>query len=128
MMDIKSVTNQGWEGGVICLDIWENNKNSTHTIIKFYIIFIWIFFYTMDIKKIKYGGAGKGRAGGIICSEKWENHQNSTHTKIKFYMIFRFFFSTEDIKNVTNWGREEQGGKPWVGVFFFTYFYIISSM
>ena len=30
----------GWAGGIIRSEKWENHKNSTHTKIKFYIIFI----------------------------------------------------------------------------------------
>ena len=52
-MDIKSFTNWGGQGGraggIIRLEKWENHKNSTHTKIKFPIILILIFFYTMGI-------------------------------------------------------------------------------
>ena len=61
-MDIKNFkyggTGKGRADGVIYSEKWENHKNSTHTKIKFYII--WIFFSTMNIKNFTnwVGGAG----------------------------------------------------------------------
>ena len=73
-----------------------NHMNSTHTKIKFYIIFIYIFhFYDWYSKFYKLGGGRAGvSAGGVISSEKWENRKTSTNTKIKFSMLFIsiFFF------------------------------------
>ena len=48
-------------GGVIRSEKWENHRNSTHTKIKFLIIFIQFFFSTMDIEKFswKMGEAGR---------------------------------------------------------------------
>ena len=55
---------------VIHSEKFENHKNSTHSKIKLYIIFI-IFFSTTDIKFFTYRGGGEGRqAWGIIHSEK----------------------------------------------------------
>ena len=60
------------EGGagdyVICYEKSENHKNSTNFRIKFYIIFIYIFFSTIHIKILTYGAArlaGMGRAGAL---------------------------------------------------------------
>ena len=62
-----------------------------------------------------------GQAESVICSEKQKktNHKNSTHSKIKFYIILiYFFFPMMDIKIFLKGGLN----------FFFTYYYIISSM
>ena len=67
MIDIKSFTN--WRGtrgqakGIIHSEKWENHKNSTHTEIKFYIIYL-IFFLQWILKILQIGGGGKG-AGEI---------------------------------------------------------------
>ena len=48
MLDIKSFTHWGgqggWAEGIIRSEKWENHKNSTHTKIQFYIIYIKFFF------------------------------------------------------------------------------------
>ena len=53
----------------------ENHKNSPHSKITFYIIFIYLFFLR-DNKIFTYGGA-RGQAAGVIRSEKWKNHRNN---------------------------------------------------
>ena len=61
MMDIKNFTNGGAPRGVIRSEKLEYHKNSTHSKIKFYIIFI--FFSMMDIKIFTHEG-GEGQEGG----------------------------------------------------------------
>ena len=143
-------TNNWWpaggKGGYPRSEKWKNLKNCTHSKIKFYIIFIQFFFSTMDIKIFTYGearGAGMGWAEGVIRSEKWENHKNSTNSKMNFYLIFiTIFFSTIYIKNLPRMGRSKiqtsksafsfVGGRSGAGfniyIYFFAYYYIISSM
>ena len=50
----------GAPGGVIRSEKWKHHKNSTHYKIRFYIIFIWIFFSTIHIEHFLKGGAGWG--------------------------------------------------------------------
>ena len=62
MMDIKNFINGGsWGAGdVILSEERENHKNSTHSKIKFYIIFISFCFPMMDIQNFQRGGKGEG--------------------------------------------------------------------
>ena len=102
-MDTKSFTNYGREGGqawgVIRSEKSENHKNSTHTKIKFYIIFI--FFSKTDTNIFTYGErsgcvtltAGcvtltDNAQGALSVQKKMWKSQNRTHTKIKLYIIF----------------------------------------
>ena len=65
----------------------------------------------------------EGHSGGVIHSEKWSNQKNGTNSKIKFYIYLHLIFVTMmDIKIFITVG--------WVGagLFFLTYYYIISSM
>ena len=72
MIDIKIFTEgaqgagKGRAGGVIRSENWEHHKNSTHTKIKFYIIFIIIIFSTIDIKILQMGGQGGQPGAGFI--------------------------------------------------------------
>ena len=70
-------------GGVIRSENWENNKNSTHTKIKFYIIFILIFLLRWILKILQIGVGARGQAGG------WWN---------LFFYIFLYYFTNVIIK------------------------------
>ena len=58
----------------------KNHKNSTHSKMQFYIIFIYIFFY---IKIFTDKGGGRWQAGGIRNQENLKNRKSSPHSKIK---------------------------------------------
>ena len=103
-----------------CEEKLKNLKNSTHCKIKFHIIFIYIFFsmidikkfpngvglcypfriffflfffFTLDIKIYTYGGARRwawGRQVALSIQKNKKNHKNSTNSKIKFNIIFFF--------------------------------------
>ena len=70
-MDIKKIKYGGGReagkrraGGVIRSEKEENHKNSTHTKIKFYIIFFSFFIYDGYSKFYKLGGGQGGQAWG----------------------------------------------------------------
>ena len=61
-------------------------KNSTHSKIKFYIIFIEIFFFYNGYKKF---AKVEGEADVRLSTQKNEKiTRTSTHSKIKFCIIF----------------------------------------
>ena len=70
-MDIKSFTNldeaRGAAGSLIRSEKWENHKNSTHTKIKFYII----FFFRWILKILIWEAKGLARGGqGALSIQK----------------------------------------------------------
>ena len=92
-----------------------------------------IFFSTLNVENFTYRGVGQGgRASGgqgALSVQKNENNTIVPIQKIKFCIIYiSIFFPTMDIKIfIGGWGGA--GGSGQVGFnFFFTYYYIISSM
>ena len=59
---------------------WENHKNSTYSKVKLYIICIYIFFSTMDIKIFTYGGGARGRAWGRQGALSIQKNEKITRT------------------------------------------------
>ena len=86
---------RGASGYLICSEKWENNKNSTHIKIKFYIIFILIVFSTMDIKIFTYrSGAG----WGVLNIQKKKSTRTVPILKSNSTWFTLIFFSAVDIQ------------------------------
>ena len=95
MIDFKIFTFGGpWGGGQGCVirsEKWENYKKSTHTKIKFYVIFIYIFFLWLILKFLQMGGGGRG--GVFFTCYYVINVMIKTLMIISFIVVYIIYFT-----------------------------------